>query len=54
MFTDDSGTFNSLKNIQFKRIVMNIVAEQKHMLNMDNGNNSDGIVYTFFDELILL
>lgn len=49
VFTDDNGDFSSLKDVRFKRIAMNIAGEQKRILNVDNGNNPDGIDHTFFE-----
>ena len=49
LFTDEDGDFSELKDVRFKRISLNIAGEQKRILNVNNGNNPDGIDTTFFE-----
>ena len=49
LFTDENGDFSKLKDVKFSRIALNIAGEQKRIINVDNGNNPDGIDHTFFE-----
>lgn len=49
LFTDENGDFSKLKDVKFSRISLNIAGEQKRIINVDNGNNPDGIDHTFFE-----
>ena len=49
LFTDENGDFSRLKDVRFSNISLNIAGEQKRIINVDNGNNPDGIDHTFFE-----
>ena len=49
IFMDSSGDFSALKDVRFKRILLNIAGEQKQIVNVNNMNTPDETDHTFFE-----